>query len=174
MSSAEPSDPSRSSRRTVVLAYDGSAAARQAVVEASDILGPSRLLIVTVWDPGLAFAGATMPAADGMIAAPMIDPSSAIEVEHGLHEHAESVSQEGAKLARARGVEAQPLAVPEDGNIASTILAIAQDTGACAIVVGSRGLSGIRARIEGSTSRGLLKHARCPVLVIHEPETNGS
>ena len=42
--------------------------------------------------------------------------------------------------------------------------------GAAAIVVGSRGLGGIRARLEGSTSKGLLKHASCPVLVVHETE----
>jgi nucleotide-binding universal stress UspA family protein len=37
-------------------------------------------------------------------------------------------------------------------------------------VVGSRGLGGIRARLEGSTSKALLRHASSPVLVVHESE----
>ena len=44
----------------------------------------------------------------------------------------------------------------------------AVEHGAAAIVVGSRGHSGIRARLEGSTSKALLKHATCPVIVVHD------
>jgi nucleotide-binding universal stress UspA family protein len=35
-------------------------------------------------------------------------------------------------------------------------------------VVGSRGLTGLRARLEGSTSNAVLKHAPCPVVVVHD------
>jgi nucleotide-binding universal stress UspA family protein len=60
--------------------------------------------------------------------------------------------------------------VPDDGDIPRTILHVARECQAAAIVVGSRGLSGLRARLEGSMSKGLLKHAACPVIVVHESD----
>jgi nucleotide-binding universal stress UspA family protein len=49
---------------------------------------------------------------------------------------------------------------------------VASERRAAAIVVGSRGLSGLRARLEGSASNGVLKHASCPVIVVHERNEN--
>jgi len=40
--------------------------------------------------------------------------------------------------------------------------------GAELLVVGSRGLDGIRRLVLGSVSRGVLKHAPCTVVVVHE------
>jgi Universal stress protein family len=37
-----------------------------------------------------------------------------------------------------------------------------------AIVVGSRGLSGLRERLEGSTSNAVAKRASCPVVLVHD------
>jgi nucleotide-binding universal stress UspA family protein len=45
---------------------------------------------------------------------------------------------------------------------------VAQKQSVAAIVVGSRGLSGLRARLEGSTSSAVLRHAACPVVVVHD------
>jgi len=56
----------------------------------------------------------------------------------------------------------------DGGDIAATILDVAREHHAAAIVVGSRGLNGLRPRLEGSTSKGVLKHASCPVLIVHE------
>ncbi len=155
--------------RPVLIAYDGSRAARRAVVEAANILRPFRALIVTVWEAGLAYATPAMPP-DGMTMTPMVDPALASGVDRELHHHAESVSRDGAELAKSVGFDAQALAVPDDGTVPETILNLARSHDATAIVVGSRGLSGLRARLEGSTSKGLLKHARCPVIVVHEPD----
>jgi nucleotide-binding universal stress UspA family protein len=60
--------------------------------------------------------------------------------------------------------------VPDAANIASTLIAIAEERDARAIVVGSRGLGGIKARVLGSTSRKLLHEAHLPVLVVRTPE----
>jgi nucleotide-binding universal stress UspA family protein len=154
---------------TVVIAYDGSAAARQAVADAAKIVGSARVLVATVWEAGLAYAGPLMPAS-GMYVEPMMQPEVSLEVDHVIRDQAEAVSAEGAGLARSLGLEAEPLAVPNEGDIARTILRVAQEHRADAIVVGSRGLGGIRARLEGSTSKGVLKEAQCAVLVVHEPD----
>jgi nucleotide-binding universal stress UspA family protein len=153
----------------VLIAYDGSAASRRAVADAAKLMGSHRMLVVTVWEEGLAYATVAMPP-DQMTMAPMVDAGVALDVDHELHRHAERVSRDGAELARSLGVDAEPLAVPDDGGVPGTILHEAGEREAAAIVVGSRGLSGLRARLEGSTSKGLLKHASCPVIVVHEPE----
>jgi len=156
----------------VVMAYDGSAAARRAVADAAKLLGSCRMLVVTVWEPALAYAVAAMPA-DGMTTASTVDPGLAFDVDRELRRHAERVSHDGAELARSLGLDAEPVAVPDAGDVPRTILDVARDHRAAAIVVGSRGLSGLRARLEGSTTKGLLKRAPCPVVVTHEPEDEG-
>jgi nucleotide-binding universal stress UspA family protein len=153
----------------VLIAYDGSPAARQAVVDAAKILGSRRILVVTVWEEGLAYERAPMPP-DGITISPTVEPAVALELDHAIHAYAEQISQEGAALARSLGLDAQPLALPDEGNVARTILRLARERQAAAIVVGSRGLSGIRAKLEGSTSKGLLKHAPCPVILVHEAD----
>ncbi len=155
----------------VVIAYDGSPAARKAVVDAASILGSCQVLVVTVWEEGLAYAvPPNSIGTDGMTMAPMVDPGVAQEVDRGLHQQAEQVSDEGAALATSLGLNAQPLALPDEGNVARTILKLVREREAIAIVVGSRGLSGLRARLEGSTSKALVKHASCPVIVVHEED----
>jgi nucleotide-binding universal stress UspA family protein len=153
----------------VVIAYDGSPAARQAVVDVARILGSCKLLVVTVWEEGLAYAATGTPMlVDAGSIGPPVDPRVASEVDHELHRRAERVSHEGAALANSHGLDAQALALPDEADVATTLLALVDERQAAAIVVGSRGLSGIRARLEGSTSKALLKHATCPVIVVHE------
>lgn len=153
----------------VVIAYDGSGGARQAIVQSAKILGSCRIFVVTVWEEGLAYARPPMPP-DGITVQPMVDPETALELDNAVHEHADRVSGEGAALAKSLGLDAEPLALSDDGNVARTILRLAREQRAVAIVVGSRGLSGIRARLEGSTSKAVLKHAACPVIVVHEAD----
>jgi nucleotide-binding universal stress UspA family protein len=45
-------------------------------------------------------------------------------------------------------------------------VALAEELGADLIVMGCRGHGGIRRVIEGSVSDGVIRHARCPVLVV--------
>lgn len=151
----------------ILIAFDGSDAAQQAVRDAARLVGARKALVVTVWESGLAYAMADMRP-DGMIATPALDPEVAISVDKELRSHAARVAGEGAELARSLGLDAEPLAVPDDRDVPETILNLARDHSASAIVVGSRGLSGLRARLEGSTTKSLLKHANCPVIVVHE------
>jgi nucleotide-binding universal stress UspA family protein len=155
--------------RPVLIAYDGSHAARQAVADAAEILRSRRVVVVTVWEAGLAYSTTAMPP-DGMTMSPMVDPAVALGVDRDIHRQAERISGDGAALAKSFGLDAEPLAVPDEGSIPATILDVARSRDAAAIVVGSRGLSGLRSRLEGSTSKGLLKHAHCPVIVVHETD----
>ena len=50
------------------------------------------------------------------------------------------------------------------------IVALAEEIGAGLIVIGSRGLGGIRRAPMGSVSYSVLRHAHCPVLVVRRGE----
>jgi nucleotide-binding universal stress UspA family protein len=152
----------------ILIAFDGSDAAQRAIADAARLLAPRQALVVTVWESGLAYAMSDVRP-DGMIATPALDPEVAMNVDREVRSRAGRVADEGAELARSLGLDAQPIAVPDERDVPETILGLAREHRAAAIVVGSRGLSGLRARLEGSTTKGLLKHASCPVIVVHEP-----
>lgn len=151
----------------ILIAFDGSDPSRRAITDAAALLGPRRVIVVTVWESGLAYAVPEMRG-DGLAAIPM-NPEVARQVDEDVHLQAERVARTGAELASSLGLRAEALAVTEERNVPETILHLARENRAAAIVVGSRGLTGLRARIEGSTTKGLLKHASCPVIVVHEP-----
>ena len=74
-----------------------------------------------------------MPSPDTMILSTPIDPEVSLELDHAFHQHAERVSREGAALARSLGLDAQPLALPDEGNVAKTILRLARERHAAAL-----------------------------------------
>jgi nucleotide-binding universal stress UspA family protein len=151
----------------VLIAYDGSDAARRAVQETAELFGSRPAIVVTIWEPGLAYEATAIPT-PGMEMAPVpLDVEEAHEVEEGLHERASRTAAAGAELARSLGLQAEPLAVADEIHVADALIDLAAKQQAAAIVVGSRGLTGLRARLEGSTSNAVLKHASCPVVVVH-------
>jgi nucleotide-binding universal stress UspA family protein len=52
-------------------------------------------------------------------------------------------------------------------NVWAAVLAVARDRDASTIVVGSRGLSGLKSAVLGSVSSGLLAHSEVPVLLVN-------
>ena len=154
----------------ILVGYDGSDTARRAIHEAAELFGSRRALVVAVWEPGLAYEGAmtTDPTTDPVgLGAELVDPAAAREVDNASQARADRVAEDGAALAKSLGLQAEALAVADEGNVADAIVELARNRGVAAIVVGSRGLSGLRARLEGSTSNAVAKHAPCPVLLVH-------
>jgi nucleotide-binding universal stress UspA family protein len=151
----------------LLIAYDGSDTARRAVREAAKLFGSRSALVVTVWEPALAYeASMAMP---GLEMAPVpVDVEGAHEVEEELHQRARRTAEEGAALAQSVGLQAKGLAVADEVHVADAIVGVARKRDVPAIVVGSRGLKGLRARLEGSTSNAVLKQAPCPVVVVHD------
>jgi nucleotide-binding universal stress UspA family protein len=151
--------------RPTLIAFDGSAPARRAVAEAAAVLKPRVTLVLTVWEAALAQAVVVPP---DVAVTPVVDPSTVLTFDEALRGHAERVASEGAELARSLGLDAEPLAMSDVRDVARTIVEVARERNAATIVVGSRGLSGLRARFEGSTSKGVVKHAPCPVVLVHD------
>jgi nucleotide-binding universal stress UspA family protein len=54
------------------------------------------------------------------------------------------------------------------GEVALEIVALAEELGAGLIVMGCRGLGGVRRALMGSVSDSVVRHAHCPVLVVRQ------
>jgi nucleotide-binding universal stress UspA family protein len=55
-----------------------------------------------------------------------------------------------------------------EGRVSPEIVGLAEEIGAGLIVLGSRGLGGIRRALMGSVSDSVVRHAHCPVMVVRE------
>jgi nucleotide-binding universal stress UspA family protein len=78
------------------------------------------------------------------------------------------VAQEGARLARASGFDAEAR-VGVSGPTWQGIVDLADELGAPVIVIGSHGFSDLREAFEGSMSHDVVVHARRRVLVVPPP-----
>jgi nucleotide-binding universal stress UspA family protein len=149
----------------IVIAYDGSDLARAAVRHAAELFGDRPAIVATVWEPGLAITfGSQMPETLGTSVPP--DPETVAEVDRAEQGHATTLAEQGAELARSLGLAAQPYAVPDEADVAETIVELAREREAAAVVVGSHGVSGLRSRFLGGVSRRLIQHCDRPVVVV--------
>ena len=96
------------------------------------------------------------------------DPTTIEEVDRVAREHASTVAADGAEFARSLGLVAEPQAVPDEVDVADTLIGIARERGAAVVVAGSHGISGLRTRLLGSVSRKLIEHCDRPILVIRD------
>lgn len=158
----------------ILIAYDGSEAARAAVRAAGDLFtAGTTALVLTVWEPALAeFALIPNPSGVGGTMLPY-DPAITRELERSSEEHAKAIANDGAVLAREVGLQAQALVSQDLTTPAQAIVEAAEQHGVRAIAVGSRGLGGLKAKLLGSTSTALLRDARVPVLVVRHPDEHG-
>jgi len=150
----------------ILIAYDGSEVSRAAVRHAAELFAGRPAVLATVWEPALA-AVLGQPDAFGMGTLPP-DPATVEAVDRAQREHASTVAGEGAEFARSLGLAAEAQAVPDEVDVADTLIGIARERGAAVVVVGSHGISGLRSRLLGSVSRKLIEHCDRPVLVIRD------
>jgi nucleotide-binding universal stress UspA family protein len=157
------------SNRPVLIAFDGTPSAQEAVREAGELLNGRPALVVVVYKQGIAFELLETPATIGLPPAPL-DIRTAMEIDAELAERAQALAQQGAELARQAGLEASGMAVAEevDTAVADTIVRVASESHAQAVVVGAHGHGTISEMFIGSTSRDVIRHAPCPVVVVRE------
>jgi len=136
---------------TILLATDGSRDAELARSTAVDLAQStnSELHVVTV-APGY-------PSYD--VLNPAVVAGLREQAENILNAQAEKIEQEGGEVAEKH------LRIAERYR-AQQIVQAAEDIGAGLIVMGSRGLGGVRRALMGSVSDSVVRHAHCPVLVV--------
>lgn len=158
------------SEKPIVIAYDGSQAARAAIRHAGELFGHHSAIVVTAWDPRL---GEMMlvpePTGLGTMVMPY-DPALAREINREVEHTAAEIAAGGAELARSCGLDAQEVALEDASHPAEAILTLARERDAAAIVLGSRGHGALRAKLLGSTSDAVLKGSgELPVVIVHAP-----
>lgn len=92
------------------------------------------------------------------------------ELDRAGAEAGGALAEDGARRAQLAGFDAEPMAIEATGPAWKTIVDTADAHDAAAIVVGSRGLTGLKSMLLGSVSNTVLHHTDRPTLVVHEPE----
>jgi nucleotide-binding universal stress UspA family protein len=155
--------------RPVIVAFDGSRESEAAIRAAAELFSGHRLVVVSVWESGLAMAMAQVQDSSGVgMVAPTIEEIDM--VDRAQHDIAVDVAAAGARLAGELGAHAVGYPVADEADVAHTLLKIAERCDAAAIAVGSRGLGAMKARLLGSVSHALLRDGSHPVLVVRSTE----
>ena len=79
---------------------------------------------------------------------------------------AHAVVDRGVAIARDAGFDAEPLVVVADRPTAELITETAEQHDAPAIVMGQRGLSGLKSAVLGSVSRDVVNAYHRPVVLV--------
>ncbi len=147
----------------ILLATDGSREAALAARTAADIAGKtgSELHVVLV---GLSAAYVGMGPPEIADIPPPRQEELNEEARRLLDAQVKQIEVDGSTVTQAH------LRV---GRPDEQIVALAEEIGAGLIVMGSRGLGGIRRALMGSVSDTVVRHAHCPVLVVRAENGGG-
>jgi nucleotide-binding universal stress UspA family protein len=153
----------------ILICYDGSADAKAAIEQGGGLLKGEPATVLTVWQPFDVVAART-PIGFGFVPSiPDID-----EIDRLSATNARERAEEGARLAREAGFDAQPRTCSQDTTISEAILGEADAVAATAILMGSRGLTGFKSLLLGSVSHAVIQHADRTVIVVPSPQVASS
>ena len=118
--------------RPVVVAYDGSPESQAAVRAAAELFRARTLVVVSVWEPGLALAMTAPPdGLSGMSYTPPA-PETMAMMDDVERNRASDTATAGAELARSLGATVEPHPVPDDRDVAETLVGVADKRDAAA------------------------------------------
>jgi nucleotide-binding universal stress UspA family protein len=140
----------------ILICYDDSKGARLAIESAAALL-PHRRAIVLDVAPILTVAESYASLS------PIVPDFDELNTDDAL-----ARARVGAEHAREAGFDAEARAVV-DAPTWDAVVELADEIGAAAIVVGSRGLTGAQELLKGSFSHDVAEHAGRPVLIVPPP-----
>src|SRR3712207_471706 len=150
----------------VLVGYDGSPSAVNAIEAAAALLPSARASILNLWEP---------PFTSPELRHRVMERAANAEalgrlVENEGRAEAERLARTGVKLAEAGGWDAEPLVKRTYGGDGYAFARTAEELDADLMVVGSRGMTGMRASM-GSVSELVVHVSPVPVLVVPHPLT---
>lgn len=146
---------------SVLLCYDGSPSARQAISLAGEVLARDAITILHVWDPP-----------EGMLADSFGEANAdatLADLERHARERGQQIIAEAQRLAGEAGLDAECRLERNRLSAWRTILRIAREVDAALIVIGTRGQVPVQQSLIGSVSRAVVQHAPIPVLIVPAP-----
>jgi nucleotide-binding universal stress UspA family protein len=138
----------------ILICYDDTASSRRAIAAAAELFGPRRAVVLDVFPPLTVEQTAALATAGA--------PGASFQNVN--EEAAFEQATTGADRARRAGFDAEPRAIVAAPTWEG-IVQIADEIEAAVIVIGSRGLAGLREAVE-SMSHAVAEHARRPVLIV--------
>ena len=148
----------------ILVATDGSEEAKLAITTAADLAKAtnSELHIAYVFPTAV-----QRPFPNPILARPADEMERELEEAMGqaqsfLDREVEQVKGEGVSVADTHLVRGQP---------DREVVHLSEDIDAGLIVMGSRGLGGMRRALMGSVSDSVVRHAHCPVLIVRQQGT---
>jgi nucleotide-binding universal stress UspA family protein len=148
----------------ILICFDGSDDSRSAIEHAAELLAGQPATVLTVWEP---FIDVLTHSSFGAI--PVASGLDIEAIDSATRTQAESLAAEGARLARQAGLDAQPRTHSQHRTVATAILEEAEAVAASAILMGSRGLTGVKSLLLGSVSHAVIQHADRTVIVVPSP-----
>jgi len=145
----------------ILLATDGSNEASLALTTAADLAKStnSELHVAYVFPTAV-----QRPFPNPVLARPAAEMEH--ELEEAMHQaqdfldrEVEQVKREGVTVADSHLVRGRP---------DREVVHLSEEIGAGLIVMGSRGLGGVRRALMGSVSDSVVRHAHCPVMIVRE------
>jgi nucleotide-binding universal stress UspA family protein len=147
----------------ILVCYDGSADAQTAIDRGALLMPGSDATVLVVWETIVETM--TRNGALGM-GLGLLGAYGDDDTDAAIKNAALATATEGAQRAAAAGLVAQPRIANRDDDIAAVILGVAADVNADVIVLGTRGLGGVKSLMLGSVSHAVLHHADRAVLVV--------
>jgi len=145
----------------ILLCYDGSDDAKAAVDRAAKLFPHAPVTVLAVWER---YVEMITQSGFGLAYAPPV--TDVEEIDAAVEEQARVTAQEGADRLRHAGITVEPRVEARRTSVAATILAVADEIDAEAIVLGTRGRGGIKSLLLGSVSHAVVQHATRPVVVV--------
>jgi nucleotide-binding universal stress UspA family protein len=153
----------------ILICFDGSPDSRAAVERAAELFGDAPVRVLTVWEPFVELIART-----ALAFAPVPSGGDPFGIDEASREAASEIAVEGAALATSLGMSAVAGSASRTTTTARAILLQAEALDATAIVMGSRGLTGVKSLLVGSVSREVIQHADRAVVVVPSPEVAAS
>jgi nucleotide-binding universal stress UspA family protein len=141
----------------MLICYDASPEAADAVTYVGDLLPGARAVVVTIWKAIIEELLAGPPDAP-----PVADP---VEANERQHQAALVIAEQGARLASKAGLHAEASVVRATDSIWEAVVEAAEKFDARLIACGTS-RSGVAAALPGNLASALVQHASRAVLVV--------